>query len=165
MWRFIAPNLEGPFAPAASGALPLSFSGQAIHAALASAQPITVFDRFNPIHGHHRLVRMVEILVVPVPGRRVPGGFKENCIIAIANLIRSQLKSVHVNVMDRSFLVLPRFATHHEFPVGDQNKLVDQIRFSHPACDLHGVQYFRVFCQSTNPSGWSAKGGFKFRSQ
>src|SRR5579862_2884689 len=119
MRRFITPNIKCSLAAAARRALPLSFGGQAVLVAITSAQPITVLDRFIPIHGHHRLVGMIEILVIPMLGRGVPRGLKENGVIAVANLASRQLESVHINTMDRAFLVLPRLASHHVFPRRD----------------------------------------------
>ncbi len=118
--RLVAPRVEAAFAAAARGVLPLGFRGQAITPPAHRAQPLAILRGLRPAHRHHRLVRLIQVRIIPAGRRRVTRGLQEESEIAVPHLIDRHLESIHPHTVDRPLRLLAVLRTHQERTCGDQ---------------------------------------------
>jgi len=123
VWRLVAPNVECALATGPRRALPFSLRGQPVVSARAVAQPLAVFHRFEPAHGRHGLLRVVESGVIPEWWRRMAGGFEKRPVLLVAYRIDAKLETVDPDAMHRPLFIAPPVTAHEEIPGRDRRAL------------------------------------------
>src|SRR5512146_1459015 len=118
---FVTPWIEGVFPAALRSLLPLGLRGQSVASAAFLAQPAAVFVSLKPGYGHHRLVGMIQVRVLPFGRSSVAGRSHKRGPVPVTHLENGHLKGIDPHAMDGLFVIPARGATHLEVTGGNQH--------------------------------------------
>jgi hypothetical protein len=128
-WRFISPRELLLFKTSPCGAFPLSLGWKAELVPGLRAQPVAVTDGFVPGDSRHRLLRMVEVRMLPEWRHFGRTSAQKSPIFCIRDLRRGETKRIDPDAMDRAFRVLAGFGAHQKPARGnrDQGRLESDV--------------------------------------
>src|SRR4026207_753495 len=84
------------------------------------AEPSAIFLGFKPAHRRHGLIWMIEVGILPIGRRGMPGRAQEGAIAAMANRNLRHEEAVYPHTMDGLLLVAALLATHKERAAGNR---------------------------------------------
>jgi len=113
-WRFISPRELLLFEASPCGALPLGLGWKAERVPGLRAQPSAVTYGFVPGNSRHRLLRTVEVRMLPEWRHLRRSGAQKSPIFRIGDLRRCQKKRIDPYAMDRAFAILAGFGAHQK---------------------------------------------------
>ena len=125
LWWFVSPRELLLFEASPGGAFPLCLGRKAELVPSLRAQPVAVTYGFVPGDSRHRLVRMVEVRMLPEGRHWRRTGPQKLPIFRIRDLRRGEPKGINPDAMDRAFAVLAGFRAHQKPARGnrDQDRL------------------------------------------
>lgn len=105
----VSPGKLLAFYSAPGGSLPFSFGGQTVVAVGHAAQPFAVIDSLKPCDSDHRLLRVIEIRIIPEGWDWSLRRLQEALIFRIGDLAAREAKFVDPDAMNRALVLLPKF--------------------------------------------------------
>ena len=109
LWWFVSPGKLLLFETSPGGTLPLCLGGKAEPAPGLRAQPVAVTYGLVPADSRHRLLRVVEVRMLPERRRLRRTGREKSPIFRVRDLGRCEQKGIDPDAMDRAFAVLAGF--------------------------------------------------------
>ena len=109
LWWFVSPRELLLFEASPCGAFPLGLGWKPELVPSLRAQPVAVTYGFVPRNSRHRLLRMIEVRILPEWRRLRRTSPQKSPIFRIRDLRRCEKKRIDPDAMDRAFAVLAGF--------------------------------------------------------